>query len=243
MHPMNAVVEEGTRVVRKHEPDTLERIKVSRPLLASLLTAAGILAVAGFAAEIAYLQGKLSADATAFLSLSAEGNLPTWYASCLLSWCALSLIDAGRTAQSTGQRHARTWFYLSALFFSMSLDESVELHEHLAELGDGHGLLYFSWVMPAAAIVMAVGGACVPFLLALPRQTRNRFIVAGAVYVGGALVMELPLGLWVEQHGDDNLVYAGLDLMEETLELIGASLFLVAVRAHRRAMLREGVEP
>ncbi|WP_228680788.1 hypothetical protein [Myxococcus xanthus] len=42
-------------------------------------------------------------------------------------------------------------------------------------------------------------------------------------------MMELPLGWWAEQHGNDNLVYALIDHVEEALELIGASLFLAAL--------------
>ena len=41
--------------------------------------------------------------------------------------------------------------------------------------------------------------------------------------------MELPLGYWTERHGNDNLVYALIDLVEESLELLGVSLFLVAL--------------
>ncbi|HYX90280.1 MAG TPA: hypothetical protein VE782_01860, partial [Myxococcaceae bacterium] len=58
---------------------------------------------------------------------------------------------------------------------------------------------------------------------------RWQFILAGALYVGGALVMELPLGWWYERAGDANLVYAAIDHLEETLEMIGASLFLSAL--------------
>jgi hypothetical protein len=44
----------------------------------------------------------------------------------------------------------------------------------------------------------------------------------------------LPLGWWVERAGNDNLGYALIDWVEETMEMIGASLAVVALVAHRR---------
>ncbi len=215
---------------------------LSRPLLLVLFTVAIGLSLVGLIAELRYAKGALSADVTHFLSLSAENNLPTWYATCLLFWCALRLFENGQSARAQAQPRALTWMLLAVVFLYMSLDEAAEIHEHLGELVEGHGLLYFSWVIPAFAFVLAVGAACVPFLFTLPRRTRYRFIAAGALYVGGALGMELPLGLWVEQHGDDNFTYAALDLLEETLELLGASFFVVALEAHLR-MLRTAGTP
>ena len=42
--------------------------------------------------------------------------------------------------------------------------------------------------------------------------------------------MELPLGYWTERAGANNLTYALIDFVEESLELCGASLFVLAVR-------------
>lgn len=216
---------------------------MSTPLLRSLIIATSVLASAGLIAEIKYARDELSGEVTHFLSLSAEGNLPTWYASCLLFWCSLLLWENGQAARTAGQAHARSWLLLSALFLFMSLDEAVEIHEQLGDFFDGEGVLYFSWVIPASAFVASVFVLCLRFMSSLPRQTRNRFIAAGTLYVGGALGMELPLGLWVEQHGDENLTYGMLDLLEETLELLGASLFVVALDAQRRATRQAVVSP
>jgi hypothetical protein len=220
--------------------DAPASIAMSRPLALGLAIASMALAFAGLIAELKYANGELSSEVTHFLSLSAEGNLPTWYATCLLFWCSLLLVENGQKARAMGEPRARTWLLLAALFLYMSLDEAVEIHEYLGDLFDGQGILYFSWVIPASGFVVVVGALCARFVFGLPRQTRHRFIAAGALYVGGALGMELPLGLWVEQQGDDNLTYAVLDLIEETLELVGASLFVAALDAYRRAPWRAG---
>jgi hypothetical protein len=67
------------------------------------------------------------------------------------------------------------------------------------------------------------------FILSLYIPTRNRFIAAAVLYVGGALFMELALGLWVSEHGASNLGYGLLDWIEETLELTGIAVFLYAL--------------
>ena len=164
----------------------------------------------------------------AFLSLSHEANLPTWYASSLLLVDALLLGAIARRAPD------RRWAVLAAIFGYLSLDEAVELHEHLGGLFATGGVLYFDWVIPAGAALLLLGAAYLPFLRRLPAATRRAFVLAAVLYVGGALLMELPLGWWTERAGDENPVYAALDLVEESLELAGASVFLLALRDHLR---------
>src|SRR5690606_35164649 len=107
-------------------------------------------------------------------------------------------------------------------------------HEHLGWLVHGEGVFYYGWVIPAGVLTALIGLAFLPFLRALPQRTRRRFVLAGLVYVGGALVMEAPLGLWAERHGADNLGYGLIDLVEESLELVGLNLFVLALLDERR---------
>jgi hypothetical protein len=167
-------------------------------------------------------------------SLSHEANLPTWYSSCLLFSCALVLSAIVRHAPKS-LLYRRRWAILALGFFYMSLDESVEIHEHLGGLFGTGGVLYFDWVIPASLVVLVVGIAYWPFLRALSLRRRRQFIMAGVLYVGGAVLMELPLGWWTAQAGTENFVYALIDWVEETLEIIGASYFLVSLLEHWHA--------
>lgn len=206
-----------------------------RAIRRGLLVGAGSVSLLGLVAELLhYLAPSVRTSLLPFLSLSIEGNLPTWYSSGLLACCGLLLLALATGVRQRGGPYVQRWLLLGGVFLWMSLDEAVELHENLGQLVELHGVLYFSWVVPAGVIVLLLGLAYLPFLRHLPQKTRRRFVVAGLLYVGGALVMELPLGLWVERVGRDHLGYALIDWVEETLEIFGATLFLLSLLSHLR---------
>jgi len=178
-------------------------------------------------------------EAVLLLSLSEEGNLPTWLAASLLLSCAAALgwVAAGERRAGGGLRWH--WLALALLFTYMSVDEAVGIHERLNDVvdlgGTAGGALTFSWIVPASLFVLVIAAAFLPLVRRLPAATRRRFLIAGAVYVGGALVMEVPLGVYLEARGSDTLGYVVIDWVEETLELTGAALFLLAVLRHAAA--------
>lgn len=190
------------------------------------------------------------------LSLSYEHNLPTWYAVILHAACACLLLVQGLWSRAAGREGASgrarapaaapvRWLVLAGLFAFISADELVQIHETASDWFDTGGVLYFGWVIPAGALVVVLALWYLPLLRALPARTRRRFVVAGVLFVGGALLMELPLGYWTERAGADNLVYAAIDWIEETLELAGASVFLLAlldVPARAPERVRIGIE-
>lgn len=164
-----------------------------------------------------------------WFSLSEEKNFPTWWSTFLLLACSCTLAVIARVKLRTGGAYKAHWIVLSAIFCYMSLDEFIEIHEYLNDLGplEGkHGILYFSWVIPALAVVLVFAVAYLLFLWHLPMETRIKVALAGIIYVGGALGVELILGKWTDVHGEDNLGYALIDLVEETMEMLGSSLFL-----------------
>ncbi|MEP7119826.1 MAG: hypothetical protein ABJE95_02905 [Byssovorax sp.] len=168
-------------------------------------------------------------------SLSYEQNIPTFYSAILLLACSLLLALVATGARAHGERSVRHWWVLSAGFLYIAFDEMLEFHEQLSKLISLGGVLHFSWIVPAGALVLLLGIAYVPFLRALPRPIALRFVIAGAVYVGGAVGMELPLGWWTVRHGEDNLGYGLIDALEESLEMLGLNLFLFALLDHLAA--------
>ena len=206
---------------------TLPRARLRR----ILFTAMALVVAAGLVAEVlkSGLQVRGVRGWVPIFSLSYEQNIPTWYSSGLLLVCSMLLAVIAMGARKSNAPYVRHWWLLAAGFLYISLDETVSLHEAASGWIRLSGVLYFSWVIPAGILVLILGISYLRFLKHLPNKTRVQFILAGAIYVTGALVMELPLGYWTDQHGSRNFGYAAIDLVEESMEILGVTLFLLSL--------------
>jgi len=202
-----------------------------RPILLAVMA---VIVAAGVAVEVLkpIYELKTRSGVVPLLSLSYEQNLPSFYSAALLLGCSLLLALVAQGARNNRERFVPYWWILSAGFLYIAIDEVLSFHEELSKLMALGGVLHFSWVIPAAVLVLVLGAAYIPFLRGLPRPIRIRFLLAGAIYVGGAVGMELPLGYWTVHHGTDNLGYGLIDAGEEALEMLGLNLFLFALLDH-----------
>lgn len=200
-----------------------------------LMATFALLVAAGFWAEANDLPGvsESEEELIEFLSLSWEQNLPTWVSSLTLFSCAVLLMLNALKAQAGQSGYTAHWWCMAGIFAYISLDEFTTLHENLNQWFDfGGGVLYYSWVVPAGIIVAIIGVMYLGFLRHLPWIARRRFVTAGALYVGGALGVELILGYWTHHNGIHNATYALIDLVEESMEIAGAMFFLYSLLDH-----------
>ena len=194
-----------------------------------------VLIAAGFAGQISRFllgHGSLGGLVQRF-DLDEEQNIPTFFSVCLLMGAGLILTLIAtdrRVRQAPGAAH---WRWLAIGFFFLGTDEFAGIHEQVGALIDAvfgrqHGLFEASWVIAGLGIVAVVGGLYLPFLFKLPLRTRVAFIVAGAVYVGGAVGMEMIESLHRERAGRD-FIGVILNTFEEGLEMAGVILFIDAL--------------
>jgi hypothetical protein len=192
-----------------------------------LVAASAVVVLLGLLAEVAYagLADPPLAWVT-FFSLSSERNLPTAWSAGLMLLAAWRLLAVARApaAERPGATPALAWWLLALGFVLMSADEVFELHETLL-LRPGEGALYFGWIVPGIALVVALGLLFVPFLRALPAEVRRPFLGSGGLFVGAALGLEVPLGLITEAYGVESLAYALCDWLEEALEILAIAWF------------------
>jgi hypothetical protein len=115
------------------------------------------------------------------------------------------------------------------LFLLLAYDEAAQMHERLIPLGralfGGQGVLYFAWVVFGAIFVGLVGLAYLRFVWALPRGYGLAVAAAGALFVSGALGIELMESDYAEEYGHDTLAFDLMATVEESLEMIGLMLF------------------
>lgn len=167
--------------------------------------------------------------------LDVEHSLPAWYSSILMLGIALVLWLIARLLRREGGADVRRWSLLGLLFAAMAMDEAVSFHEVLIDpvrnLVGASGPFHFAWVIPGAIGVALIGLYFLPFLFRLPRRTAVLFVVAGAVYVAGALGMEMVGGAMAEAYGTSALPYVVAFVVEEGLEIAGLTAFLLALFA------------
>ncbi len=167
-----------------------------------------------------------------------EENIPTFYSVLLLLLAALLLALLAVLHARMPGRHALGWTVLSIGFIFMAYDEASSVHEKLIEpmrdlLGDRlAGPLYFAWVIPGILLVLLLGLFFLKFLRQLPSRSRRNFLVAAALYLGGAIGVEMAGGYYAELYGMKDLTYGMIATVEEGLEMTGLVVFLWALLDH-----------
>jgi hypothetical protein len=75
-----------------------------------------------------------------------------------------------------------------------------------------------SWTVPGAIVAGAAGLYFIPFLLKIPRPLAMRFVLAGGVYLGGALGVEVLTDPYLENDVLNTLPYNLWTALEEAME-------------------------
>jgi hypothetical protein len=204
------------------------------------VAALGAITVGLFAADVAvelidelFAPGFLGWKPIArILDLNAESSIGTWFATTMLLLCAVLLGIIALGKREARDRFARHWAGLAVIVLGLAVDEQAKLHdlgsgfggEMRERLGLG-GVLYYGWVIVAAATVVVLAVVYWRFVFALPASTRARFIVAGALYLAGEMGVEMAGG-WVIDRDGATLTYALMTSVEEFLGMLGV---LVAI--------------
>jgi hypothetical protein len=170
-----------------------------------------------------------------WLNVDGEGTIPAWFSSSVLLLCSV-LLTSLSIDRKGGEGYALHWQALAVIFLLFSIDEAAALHERTSQplrsaLNAG-GFLYYTWVILGAAFVLIFALTYLRFLFALPSRTRRLCIVAGLLFVCGALGMEMIDGRYADMYGTKNVTYVSLTTIEELLEMLGGIVFLYALMLH-----------
>lgn len=169
-------------------------------------------------------------------SLDKEFNFPTWYQAISELICVLLTAVIYMAAKENNDKFKFHWLGLSFVFILIATDEMLVLHEQVISplrkfLGTG-GFLYMAWIIPAIILGVIFIVAYYKFLLALPSETKKRFIIAGLIFGFGAVGMEAVGGRIATLIGQDNITYSLITHIEEILEMTGILLFIRSLLLH-----------
>lgn len=163
----------------------------------------------------------------ALFDLDEEESFGTWYSALILLIAGQLCLIQSWLEREGAERSTGSWLFFAIGFHILSIDEVVGLHEYVNTLTEDT-----TWTTYGAIIVLIIGLASLPFLARLPSRTRNLFIIAGAIYVGGALGVERATD-WYDEHDLMNtLAYNLWTAVEECMEMSGIVLFIFALLEH-----------
>lgn len=164
-----------------------------------------------------------------------EKNIPTIYSSIALLFSSILLLFIALTSKRLKSSYI-PWFGLSLIFLFLSIDETFLIHERFVDpLRDNFGasgIFHYAWVIPYGIALIIFLIAYTKFLFSLPRDTMILFIVSGAIFVSGAIGMEMIEGSYAILYGKETILYAVMYTIEEFLEMFGIVLFIYTLLSY-----------
>lgn len=164
--------------------------------------------------------------------LNNEASIPTVLSFLLM----LTASQLAFLAFVSAQKHHKTalnlyWLVAGLILIALAYDEAAQVHESIKavlfrEVFQNHG-----WIFVAMPVVLTVAVFFVPFLRALPPRLAKQLILAMAIFLSGAIVIEGIGGVYSFQMGKD-LIYRCITVLEESVELVGISYLNIVLLEH-----------
>ena len=168
--------------------------------------------------------------------LDSELAISAFYSSIVMLAASGVVLVIAWAERETEQPDQWRWLLLAVIFAAMAVDKSASLHETLMspirETFGLSGLFFYAWVVPGGIGVALIGLYYLPFLFRLKRSSALLIGLAGAIYVSGALGMEL-LGGAIDSAGEKSSpLFSLVMVIEEGCELWGLTLLFFALVRH-----------
>ena len=179
------------------------------------------------------------------LNFAEEKNVPSIFSSLLHFGAGLLLLFIIKRAFRI-EKKTYFWLTLGLLFIFLGLDELLRWHEELNGMTTDQievsGIFYYAWVIPYGILVIVGGLLYLKPLLRLPKRTVRTFILAGVIFLIGAVGFEMAAGWYIDTHQVEQTprsVHRTIPIFvlytfEETLEMLGMSLFIFEILRFRR---------
>ncbi len=201
-----------------------------------------VVIVLGF---LAYLYPKLTGYDSLFgfvrlLDVDSERSIPTFVSEINLLLASILILIIYSYEKTNKQKGAGYWLFMSILFLYLSVDESASIHENfenvhrylvrkelISQILDTH-----QWFPFGVFFIFVVSIVLLPFVRRLPADTRRYFLIAGCVFITGAVGLEYLGGVMINTgfvESKQDWAYLIRRLFEEGFEMYGVAIFNCAL--------------
>ena len=174
------------------------------------------------------------------LEVSSEQSIPTFVSVINLLFASILIFVIYSYEKTNRQNGSGYWLFLSVLFLYLSVDESASVHENFGYLIDflvnekliPPILKTHKWLPFGVLFVFVVSVILLPFLRQLAPDTRRYFLIAGFVFLTGAVGLEYFVAWLLETGIVESVMDAGYliaQLFEEGFEMYGVAIFNCAL--------------
>ncbi|WP_371173956.1 hypothetical protein [Buchananella felis] len=166
-----------------------------------------------------------------WFNVGGEYNLSSWWAAS--QWIILAV--AAVFVAFLSRRFWFMWLLIAAVALYGSADEATEIHEEFWSYGDAitpylaYDFFSYRWAVFGSVVVIAVPVLLAPLLYRLPLDVLKRLVIAGLVFVGGAVGVETLSGHLDPILGPMTSKMLAIIHIEEYLELLGVIAAVWAV--------------
>src|SRR5215208_5528370 len=245
----------------RSEEDIMELTIYVKKIVQAMVIAVLLITLVSFVARVAmYMWGfEGYLQPLRIFDVGEERSIPTWFESLQFLLCSILLAVIAVAKKRRSDRYSLHWGVLSIILLLLSLDEVASIHEAIGQQSERllhnttgftpSGAISFFWVVPGAIFVFIVLLAYLRFLADLPQSTRRLFLFAGALFVLGALGLEMLTAQVVSSSGgisDRGIASAiptilkGLQTsIEEMFEMLGLTAFVYALLAYIRSYVED----
>lgn len=195
------------------------------------------------------IEGNKIVSLDKIFNVDKEHNLPSLYSSYLILFAAFILFAIYLLEKNKpGAIKPAKWLLLGLIFVYLSMDELEDIHERLGRYlrATFHtsGWMHYVWIVPFFVLGLIVFFYFLPFLRRMPFRTTKKFVLAGFIYAGSAILGDLLGGKYIDTHPTNKfgMPYIIMYHFEETGEMLGMCFFIYVLLQYIEEHISPSIE-
>jgi len=181
-------------------------------------------------------------DFVRLVDFDYEANIPTLFSSLILIGAAGLFFILATLSRTESPRDHKFWIGLALVFLFLGVDEGAKIHEKVGDwieqFVSAEGYIYYPWVLPYVTTFLILVATYFRFYLRLPRSTRIGMLISAAMFLLGAVILDMLGGNEADKNGTSTIYYSVLYTIEEILEMTGVIVLIRTLLLYMRDEFR-----